>query len=400
MIFFSYTFAIACALFFILFWLVRDAWIRQIVLLCACLLFEWHYAGPAGVLPIVILALGTYAAGRSRDKRLCIAWIAICVLSLAFYKYSIFLVGNIVGALSPAEAQKILLAAKTFVPAAPPLAISFFIFEFVHYLIEIYRGHEPIRSPLRFTLFATFWPTLVAGPIKRYQQFEPQLINGLKTLNASDIYVGILRICIGIVKKFAADTLTAWIANAETLYNINGLAFRWLFLVALGMRILLDFSGYSDMAIGFARMMGIVIPENFNWPYLATSVTDFWRRWHISLSSWIRDYVYIPLGGSRAGLARKFLNALIAMTLCGLWHGAAWNFAIWGIYHGFGLILSGAAINLYAKMLPAKESPRALRFVLSMLGWACTFLFVHIGWLMFFYPIGRALQMSTLLFAF
>jgi alginate O-acetyltransferase complex protein AlgI len=177
-------------------------------------------------------------------------------------------------------------------------------------------------------------------------------------------------------------------------------------VLAIGFRILLDFSGYSDMAIGFARMMGIRLPENFNWPYLAGSIIDFWRRWHISLSTWIRDYIYIPLGGSRHGLLRKTFNGFAAMALCGLWHGAAWNFALWGIYHGIGLAVAGAV-----------PVPRALSgelradlsnfstamttgavFAWRATSWLATMLFVQLGWLLFFYPADQALHMAWKLF--
>ena len=222
-------------------------------------------------------------------------------------------------------------------PVTIPLGISFFVFEFVHYLVDVYRGHPPTRGARDFAAFAFFWPTMVSGPIKRYEQFIPALHHGIKSQTATDTMLGLIRVVVGFIKKWAADNLTGWIDYFEPQLAYHHLAARWIFLFAISARILLDFSGYSDMAIGYARMMGIIVPENFNWPYLARSPIEFWQRWHISLSTWIRDYVYIPLGGNRLGTPRRIVNALAAMVICGLWHGPAWNFAIWGLYHGLGL---------------------------------------------------------------
>lgn len=204
---------------------------------------------------------------------------------------------------------------------------------------------------------------------------------------------GLLRVASGLVKKLVADNLTLWIDHHAGRFETLDLASRWLFLILLALRIYLDFSGYSDLAIGYARMMGVRLPENFNWPYLARSIDDFWRRWHISLSSWIRDYFYIPLGGSRHGLPRKVANGLIAFAVCGLWHGAAWNFALWGLYHGAGLAVSSS----YARSRPGAVVEAGIARVpgLSM---ALTFLFVALGWLLFFYPADVAWRMTVLLF--
>jgi alginate O-acetyltransferase complex protein AlgI len=212
-------------------------------------------------------------------------------------------------------------------------------------------------------------------------------------VSLDDLARGLGRVAIGLAKKWAADNLTGWIASFEPHYAAESVTWRWVFLAALSARILLDFSGYSDMAIGFARMMGIAVPENFNWPYLARSPAAFWRRWHMSLSSWIRDYVYIPLGGNRLGPARQLGNGLFAMALCGLWHGPDWHFVVWGVYHGVGL----AAGRLIERRPPAAPDPTAA-VALGLLSWAGTMLFVAIGWLLFFYPLGQAVAMAGQLF--
>jgi alginate O-acetyltransferase complex protein AlgI len=248
-----------------------------------------------------------------------------------------------------------------------------------------------------------FWPTMVAGPIKRYEQFIPSLRRGVAAPNLDDIAQGSARIAIGLAKKWAADNLTGWIAFAEPQFAGWGLGARWTFVVAISARILLDFSGYSDIAIGFARMLGVRVPENFNWPYLARSPAEFWQRWHMSLSSWIRDYVYIPLGGNRLGPWRRVANGLTAMALCGLWHGPSWNFAAWGIYHGLGL----AAGSVFGNKRPFLRPERGSAFVSvrsitrrahNAATWAATLVFVGVGWLLFFYPIDKAASMAVGLF--
>jgi alginate O-acetyltransferase complex protein AlgI len=169
---------------------------------------------------------------------------------------------------------------------------------------------------------------------------------------------------------------------------------RWLLLAAIAARILTDFSGYSDIAIGAARLLGIRLPENFNWPYAARNLQEFWQRWHMSLSTWIRDYVYIPLGGSRVSLWRRAMNVFVAFALCGLWHGAAWHFALWGIYHGAGL-----AVQANAPALPVVGAPLVRLLALAPpLAWALTQTFVWVGWLLFFYPVAEAGKMALALF--
>jgi alginate O-acetyltransferase complex protein AlgI len=210
------------------------------------------------------------------------------------------------------------------------------------------------------------------------------------------VAAGLVRVGLGLFKKvIIADYLTGDLEFWHRFYGQLSLLSRWEFVIAIGFRILLDFSGYSDIAIGLAQMMGIALPENFRWPYLATSVAEFWRRWHISLSSWIRDYVYIPLGGSRRGVARRMLNGLIAFGLVGLWHGPAWNFVLWGVYHGVGL----AVCSNYAAVLGAPGRGLAAVFARwPLLGWALTMIFVFAGWVLFFYPLDEALHLLKLLF--
>jgi len=395
-IFTTYWFALFAAAFFPLYWISRGPHWRLIVLLAACALFHAHFAGAAGVLPIVFLALITYGAALWRRTWGLRVALALPVLALLFYKYSHFFALGLVGGFNPQWGIRADHLAQRWLPAAPPLAISFFAFEFVHYLYDVSHGTEPIRNPAKFGAFAIFFPSLVAGPIKRYESFSESLRAGLNRVTVDQAGAGALRIGMGMFKKVVlADNLTAALEYWHHSYAELTRLGRWEFLAGLGLRILLDFSGYSDIAIGLAQMMGIAIPENFSWPYLATNLREFWRRWHISLSSWIRDYVYIPLGGNRHGLGRKVLNGLIAFSLVGLWHGPAWNFVVWGLYNGVGLAIS----SNYAAVLGAPGALVAAGLARApVVGWVVTTLFVFVGWLVFFYPVPEATRMFLLLF--
>jgi alginate O-acetyltransferase complex protein AlgI len=387
-------FLFACVVF-PLYWSIRVPIIRLSLLLVACVVFHAHFAGPAGVMPIVMLAATTYFAGLTEKKSICMPTAALCVLALVFYKYTRFICLAMVGGIWPEWGQETFESVGPWMPSAPPLAISFFVFEFVHYLYDVSQGSPSIRNPLGFSLFCLFWPSIVAGPVKRYNQFLPALEYAIHHLRKRDVALGFLLLALGLLKKFAADNLTAYITYEQTIYMHASLAARWYMFGAVGLRILWDFSGYSDMAIGMALMLGVRLPQNFNWPYLALSITEFWRRWHISLSEWIRDYVYIPIGGSRCGLVRKGINGLIAFSLCGLWHGAAWNFLFWGAYHGIGLAISSNYRTALGRLGTIISDWLDRNRIVS---WALTMLFVHVGWLFFFYPLPLAFQMLVLLF--
>lgn len=392
MIFTTYWFLFFAVLAVTVFWLLPRADWRQWWLAAACAVFHTHFAGPAGVIPILGLMVVTFFVGRTSSPGWCAAGIAVCVVALAFYKYVVFLIGAAVAPWNAELAATLTNATRAMMPGAPPLAVSFFTFEFVHYLYEVRRGGEPIRSPLKFLLFSIFFPSLVAGPIKRYSQFLPALeAASVAKASAEDFAEGLRRIGLGFFKKvIIADNLTLYIEAMQPQFGASGLFDRWLLLVGIALRILFDFSGYSDIAIGSARMLGIRLPENFNWPYAARNLQDFWQRWHISLSSWIRDYVYIPLGGNRHGPVRRVLNGLAAFALCGLWHGPAWHFVVWGLWHGAGL----AVCANYARLPVVGEGLTRVFSKEPLAGWALTQLYVGFGWLVFFYPVSDALRMA------
>jgi alginate O-acetyltransferase complex protein AlgI len=386
MIFLTYDFVWFALAFFALYALsFRWPALRLALIIASGLWFQFFYGGAASLFITLALAAVSYAAARTANKTAIASAISICVGTLLYSKYTLFLVKSAIAPFSASAVSTLV----SFAPATIPLGISFFTFEFVHYLVDVRRGNPALRYIRDFAAFALFWPTMIAGPIKRYSTFIPALHDGLKRQSSVDVMNGLMRIAIGCAKKWAADNLTGWIDYTEPQLALQTPLWRWVFLAAIAARILLDFSGYSDMAIGFARLMGIAVPENFNWPYLARSPIEFWNRWHISLSTWIRDYVYIPLGGNRMGLARRFVNAIAAMTICGLWHGAAWNFAVWGLYHGVGIAFTTGLQRLFPRVEP--------RPVISAFGWAATMLFVCMGWLLFFYPVDKAWTLANLI---
>ncbi|HSP99232.1 MAG TPA: MBOAT family O-acyltransferase [Candidatus Dormibacteraeota bacterium] len=348
-------------------------------ILAASLIFQLHFAGSAGTLPIIALAVVAYGAALvPRGRGLTAAAMLVMVGALVFYKYAGFLLdsGHAVLASLGAAAPGWLHGGES---PAVPLGISFFTFEFVHYVYEVrVRGLAPVRNPLHFAVFAAFFATLAAGPIKRFPDFVPQLA-ALANPDPEQWLAGARRIILGLFKKVCiADLIVELIKPLDGVVEPNARVVLTL-AVLQGWRIYYDFSGYTDIAVGIARMLGLRVPENFDRPYFATSLREFWRRWHMSLSTWIRDYVYIPLGGNRV---RRGINLLLAMVICGLWHGAAWNFALWGLWHGVGLAGEAAVRRRRPDLFERSSAER-------WLGWAVTYTYVSLGWLLFFYPVER-----------
>lgn len=228
-----------------------------------------------------------------------------------------------------------------------PIGISFYTFQTLSYTIDLYRQRiEPCPSLLDFALFVAFFPQLVAGPIVRAAEFLPQLRRPL-VRNRVDLFVGTRQFVIGLFKKvFVADNLARFVDEVFANAGAYDTATTWLAVAAYAIQIYCDFSGYSDMAIGTARVLGFRFDTNFDFPYLARSMSDFWRRWHISLSSWLRDYLYIPLGGNRRGPGRTQINLMLTMLLGGLWHGAAWTFVAWGAIHGAALVIQRGLVSI------------------------------------------------------
>jgi alginate O-acetyltransferase complex protein AlgI len=218
-----------------------------------------------------------------------------------------------------------------------PLGISFFTFEFIHYIVDVYRGSKPVKNFVDFALFASFFPSQIAGPIKRFQDFMQQM-GAHPAFQSQQFRQGTFLILQGLFKKVVlGDNLSPIVGRGFTNCGEIGLVDAWLAVIGFSYQLYFDFSGYTDIGRGSALLLGYKVPENFNLPFLAANLTDFWRRWHISLSSWLRDYLFISLGGSRGSAYKTKRNLILTMVLGGLWHGAAWHFVIWGAVHGFGL---------------------------------------------------------------
>jgi alginate O-acetyltransferase complex protein AlgI len=314
---------------------------RNIVLLATSLgFFIWGEPRYAWVLAVSIAGNFTVGMLLARTDLPRLRW-GLLVLGIAgnlgllvAFKYTFFLAENLNPLMNFVGLPLFHLA-----PPHLPLGVSFITFQGIAYVVDVYRADVPAeRSSVRFGLAAALFPHLVAGPIVRYRDLAGQL--GERQVSLDDFAAGVRRIIIGLGKKvLLANTLALAADQAFKRPPTElGIGAAWLGLICYALQIYFDFSGYSDMAIGLGRLFGFTFPENFRHPYAAESVTDFWRRWHITLSSWLRDYVYIPLGGGRCSRPRVLLNLLIVFALCGLWHGAAWTFLVWGLWHGAFLI--------------------------------------------------------------
>ena len=338
-------------------------------LLLASLVF-YAWGEPVYVLLMIGSILLNWLIGLCMDRtdRHKKAWLILSVvlnIALLFvFKYA-ELFWNTVRGVFPAP-----LSEKT-VSIRLPIGISFFTFQIMSYVIDLYRGKTGVqRNPIRFGAYVAMFPQLIAGPIVRYVDIEAQL--SAPDISLGNTADGVRRFTVGLAKKvLLANALGLLWERFSASPTENGVLGAWIGLLAYTFQIYFDFSGYSDMACGLGRMLGFRFVENFNYPYISDSITDFWRRWHISLSSWFREYVYIPLGGNRRGKGRQILNLLIVWLLTGLWHGASWTFVIWGLYYGVLLILEKLFVGRLIQKLP-----RALRtvyaFVLVMIGW-CVF---------------------------
>ena len=317
--------------------------------------------------------LGNFVAGlfidRFRPTRAGRAALGLGVglnlVLLGFFKYAGFLVDNLNQVLALVGLPGVVLG-----PVHLPIGISFFTFQAISYLMDLHRGTvRAQRNLLDLGLYIALFPQLIAGPIVRYRDVAREIEQ--RTVSLDDFASGVQRFIIGLGKKVlianvmgrAADTIFA--TPAETLPA----TLAWIGAIAFMLQIYFDFSGYSDMAIGLGRMFGFHFLENFNYPYIARSIREFWRRWHISLSTWFRDYLYIPLGGNRHGAVRTGANLLLVFLLCGLWHGASWTFLIWGVYHGFFLVLERVpAVRRLLDRLPAPLQ-HAYVLLVVLVGW-------------------------------
>ena len=311
---------------------------------------------------------GSLWLDRTSDRRRRLAILALLVIAdfavLGFFKYSEFLAQNLNH-----------LAPRQWLPEIHqklPLGISFFTFQLVSYVVDVHRGSVKVeRDPMRFAAYILMFPHLIAGPIVRYADIRDEMHADRR--KTGHIGLGVQYFIVGLCQKALVANTVAPLADHAFTANLLRLdaTTAWLGIWAYTLQIYFDFCGYSNMAIGLAFLLGFTFPKNFDYPYIAQSITDFWRRWHMSLSSWFRDYVYIPLGGNRNGLAQTVRNLLIVFFLTGLWHGAAWRFIVWGLYHGAFLMLDRFGLG---RILD--RAPRGVRHLYAML-------VVMVGWVFF-----------------
>ena len=343
---------------------------RNLFLLIASLVF-YAWGEPKYVFLMIFSIIANYAFGllmdkfRQNNRRLKLMLVLSVIIDLGLlgvFKYTDFIISNINAAFG---------ANFDLLKLALPIGISFYTFQAMSYTIDVYRGDVKVqRNIIDFGMYITMFPQLIAGPIVRYADVEEQLHE--RRVTAQDFSEGAMRFVVGLGKKvLLANQIGALWSEIYALGGSSSALMAWLGAIAFTFQIYFDFSGYSDMAIGLGRMFGFKFPENFRYPYQSVSITDFWRRWHITLSTWFREYLYIPLGGNRRGFARQALNLLIVWTLTGFWHGAGWNFVLWGLYY-FAVLFVEKLFLLKA----LDRAPKILRHIYSLL-------LIVLGWVIF-----------------
>ncbi len=307
---------------------------KNIVLLLSSLLF-YGWGEPKYVILMVFSILAGYGfglmvekyRGKTAGKIFCILSVCVSLLFLICFKYADFFIGNF-NAVTGMNLSLLRLAL--------PIGISFYTFQIISYTLDVYRGETAQKNIIHLAAYIAMFPQLIAGPIVRYCDIAGQLAG--REHSWHKVALGIRRFVIGLAKKILLANQLGELCSVFRASEEKSVLFYWLYAVAFALHIYFDFSGYSDMAIGLGKVFGFRFLENFNYPYISSSITEFWRRWHISLGTWFRDYVYIPLGGNRKGKRRQLLNILVVWMLTGFWHGAAWNFILWGLF--FAVLLT------------------------------------------------------------
>ncbi len=344
--------------------------LRNLILFFGSLLF-YAWGEPVYVLLMLFSTIADYIhgrlifrfQGRRAAKVVLLSSVLINLGILCFFKYADFLIRTVNGFLG---------ASLPLLDLPLPIGISFYTFQTMSYTIDVYRGEAKMqRNLLDFGVYVTMFPQLIAGPIVKYRDVEERLHE--RNISLSAVSSGMKRFSVGLAKKvlLANNMGLLWTLVSELEFGSISALTAWLGIVAFAFQIYFDFSGYSDMAIGLGQCLGFHFPENFNYPYISASVTEFWRRWHISLGSWFREYVYIPLGGNRKGLPRQLFNILVVWLLTGIWHGAGWNFLFWGLLFAVALMLEKAFLGKVLSWLPRP---------VGMLYTACV---VAFGWVLF-----------------
>lgn len=342
-------------LFLVLYYVIPKPAKNYVLLIFSLVFYAW--GEPVYVLLMLGMTLSDFLLGllmqrfdsSPAKRKVCLILSIVIDLScLAFFKYATFLVGSF---------NSLFKLSIPFKEIALPIGISFFTFQTMSYTIDLYRREISVeKNYAEYLMYVSMFPQLIAGPIVRYKTVKAELHE--RSVSKSDVIDGFLRFIFGLLKKVLLANRVGPVFDAALATQNPTTVFAWLGAVAFTLQLYLDFSAYSDMAIGLGKMLGFKFGENFNYPLVSNSVTDFWRRWHISLSSWFRDYVYIPLGGNRCKIPRQIFNLAVVWFLTGLWHGASWNYVIWGVYYGILLCLEKF---VYGKVL--EKSPKILRHI-------------------------------------
>ena len=328
---------------------IAPAKCKNMVLLLASLVF-YAWGEPKLVLLMAVSVILGYLfglliekyRGTAKAKYYMIASVVISVGFLGYFKYADFFISNVNAATG---------LSLPLLKAALPIGISFYTFQLISYIIDVYRGNAAAqRNFLNLATYIAMFPQLIAGPIVRYTDIAEQLKERVHRFD--DIAYGIRRFIVGLSKKVLIANQLGELCDIFQSSGEQSVLFFWMYAVSVSLQIYFDFSGYSDMAIGLGRMFGFKFMENFNYPYISKSVTEFWRRWHISLGSWFRDYIYIPLGGNRVSKGRHLFNIFVVWFLTGFWHGAAWNFIIWGLYFAVLLVIEKFFMLKYMERMP------------------------------------------------
>jgi D-alanyl-lipoteichoic acid acyltransferase DltB (MBOAT superfamily) len=331
-----------------LYWAMPERF-RRTLLLVASYIFYMNWMPAYGLLILALTSIN-YGLGlaihsfQSKRKLYLTLGLVFNVGCLCFFKYANFLLESFLVSIhwlgKTADSAALSSVDFPMLNIILPLGISFFTFEFIHYIVDIYRGSKPVKNFFDFALFAAFFPSQIAGPIKRFQDFMLQLDEKIY-FKSENFRAGIFLILQGLYKKVVlGDNLGILVGHGFTHIQNLGTLDAWLAVAGFQFQIFFDFSGYTDIGRGSALLFGYKVPENFDWPFISANLTEFWRRWHMSLSTWLRDYLFIPLGGSRCSPWMVRRNMMLTMVIGGLWHGAAWHYVVWGAFHGFGLVLS------------------------------------------------------------
>lgn len=326
--------------------------LKNAVLMIVSLVF-YGCGGPRYLLLMVAAILIGYIVGllighaKSKTAKKLFLTLSVAILAglLGYFKYADFFVSNV---------NALFHSSIPLLKVVLPIGISFYTFQILSYDVDVYRGTPVQKNLINFAAYVSMFPQLIAGPIVRYTDVEKEL--SFRTHDITLVYEGIRRFIVGLSKKILLANLFAELNNAFRAAEEKSVLFYWMYAVSYTLLIYFDFSGYSDMAIGLGKLFGFHFPENFNYPYLSRSVTEFWRRWHMTLGGWFRDYVYIPLGGNRVSRGRWIFNVCVVWALTGLWHGAAWNFVLWGLMFAVLLVAEKLFINRLLSRLPRAVS--------------------------------------------